>query len=64
MLNFHKIKIEYWKVIERDSFRRARRDKERILRQPKQAFFFFFPGDATFFRAWRGQGGQSALSAS
>lgn len=24
MLNFHKIKIEYWKVIEGDSFQRVR----------------------------------------
>lgn len=27
MLNFHKIKIEYWKVIEGDSFQRVRRAK-------------------------------------
>lgn len=28
MLNFHKIKIEYWKVIEGDSFQRVRQVKE------------------------------------
>lgn len=39
MLNFHKIKIEYWKVIEGDSFRRAGRAKWRVPRRRKTGVF-------------------------
>lgn len=36
MLNFHKIKIEYWKVIEGDSFPRRKRVEEQGRQSQKQ----------------------------